>query len=551
MSQVLYRKYRAQDFDHLVGQTHIVPILKNAVKTGNLSHAYLFTGSRGTGKTSTARIFAKAVNCLNRKEDGNPCNECTVCTAVTKGHFLDLIEIDAASNRGIDQIRELKEKIEFSPVEGKYKIYIIDEVHMLTTEAFNALLKTLEEPPSHVIFILATTDVHKLPPTILSRCQRYDFRLGSDEEITHILEDISTQENLKISKDGIRILVDNAKGSYRDALSLLDVVVSGQLDSKDPKEVSESEIREILGIPDSTMVYYLLEKVVYNDKVAALEMVREIDKKGINLQQFVKYCLIMLRDILIQKMKESLNPKEYSFAVDLSLQQILSLINYFLVADRNLRNSPIPALELEMIIGSVDFTNPAPVQVVKPAPKKPEVKKPVKEPEEKKEDKVVERKINLKEEKKVVEESVNTIEFAKDLDVSVIKQNWKLLTKKIQPANGHLFAFLERVNILGFENDKLQLEVPFQFHKDRIEDPKSREAIYLVCKEVYGKQFAFECIVNDNIKNKKKVEPDFILNKISESIKPQEVKVEKQADGGKEAFKQKVSKDIEAIFEDM
>jgi DNA polymerase III gamma/tau subunit len=282
-------------------------------------------------------------------------------------------------------------------------------------------------------------------------------------------------------------------------------------------------------------------------------MVREIDKKGINLQQFVKYCLIMLRDILIDKMKDTLDPKEYSFAVDLSLQQILSLINYFLVADRNLRNSPIPALELEMIIGAVDFTEHKSVESPKPLPKKPEEKKPVKvvKEDKKEDDKVVERKINLKEEKIVEKEPENSVEFAKDLDVSVIKQNWKILTKKIQPANGHLFAFLERVNILGFENDKLQLEVPFQFHKDRIEDPKSREAIYLVCKEVYGKQFAFECVVNDNIKNKKKVEPDFILNKISESIKPQEVKVEKPADGGKEVYKQKVSKDIEAIFEDM
>ena len=182
MPSVLYQKYRSMDFDEIKGQDHVTKLLKNAVKGNQISQAYLFVGSRGTGKTSTARILAKAVNCKKPKADGNPCNECEYCTSITTGRFMDLIEIDAASNRGIDQIRELKEKIEFSPSEGKFKVYIIDEVHMLTTEAFNALLKTLEEPPGHVIFILATTDVHKLPPTILSRCQRYEIGRASCRE---------------------------------------------------------------------------------------------------------------------------------------------------------------------------------------------------------------------------------------------------------------------------------------------------------------------------------------------------------------------------------
>ena len=225
MSNVLYRKYRAQNFDELVGQDHITKILKNAIKGDQLSHAYLFVGSRGTGKTTTARVLAKAVNCLKPKKDGNPCNKCEVCLSVSNGTFLDLVEIDAASNRGIDQIRELKERIEFSPVKGKYKIYIIDEVHMLTNEAFNALLKTLEEPPEHIIFILATTDAHKLPPTILSRCQRYDFRLGTEKEIRDTLLMVLKNENINIEEKGLEILVRNARGSYRDALSLLDVVM--------------------------------------------------------------------------------------------------------------------------------------------------------------------------------------------------------------------------------------------------------------------------------------------------------------------------------------
>ncbi len=507
-----------QNFDELVGQGHISTILKNAVKKGSLSHAYLFTGSRGTGKTSTARILVKAINCLSPLKDGNPCNVCDNCIAITAGRFLDLIEIDAASNRGIDQIRELKEKIEFSPVEGKYKIYIIDEVHMLTTEAFNALLKTLEEPPAHVIFILATTDVHKLPPTILSRCQRYDFRLGSDDEIKELLVGIAKKEKIKIADDALKILIHNAKGSFRDALSLLDVVYSGQIESKNPKEISENEVRQILGIPDSTMVYYFLEKIVINDKVAALEMINEIDKKGVNLQQFAKYTLLMLREILVQKMQEELNLEEYSFAKNLSLSQIVGLINSFVSVERNLKNSSIPILEFEMVIGSVNIgveVEHKDLKVIKKVDK---------------EEKVIESKIS-KDVSKAKDKKSN-------LDLRVIKKDWKVLTKKIKPANGHLFAFLESVNILNFDGGKLVMEVPFQFHKDRIEDPRSREAVSVVCKEVFGECFGYECVVNPTMVVKKQVEPDIVLKR--------EPIVE-----NREGSEKTTSKNIEDIFKDM
>ena len=263
MSTVLYQKYRSQDFDQLKGQDNVTKLLKNAVKKNQLAHAYLFVGSRGTGKTSTARILAKAINCLEPKKDGNPCLECDNCKSIANGTFLDLIEIDAASNRGIDQIRELKERIEFSPTEGRYKVYIIDEVHMLTTEAFNALLKTLEEPPAHVIFILATTDVHKLPPTILSRCQRYDFRLGTDDEIRDLIKGICKEEKITIQDEALDVVVQNAKGSYRDALSLMDVVYSGQ--EHDKSEITLDEVRKTLGLPDSEKVILLLTSLLDGD----------------------------------------------------------------------------------------------------------------------------------------------------------------------------------------------------------------------------------------------------------------------------------------------
>ncbi len=524
MSQVLYRKYRMQDFDELVGQEHVSGILKNAVKKDSLSHAYLFTGSRGTGKTSTARILVKAINCLNRVKDGNPCNKCDNCIAITAGRFLDLIEIDAASNRGIEQIRDLKEKIEFSPVEGKYKTYIIDEVHMLTNEAFNALLKTLEEPPAHVIFILATTDVHKLPATILSRCQRYDFRLGTQDEIQGLLKSVAKKEKIKIAQKGLDILVHNAKGSFRDALSLLDVVYSGQIESGKPDEISENEIRHILGIPDSTMVYYLLEKIVLNDKISALEMINEIDKKGVNLQQFAKYSLIMLREILVQKMQGKLNAQEYSFAKDLKTSDIIMLINHFLIAERNLKNSSLPILEFEMIIGGVNINEVVFQEKVKVKIKDKE--QVVKKEEEKKEER-------KKEEN--VEKAVKS-----NLDVEKIKKDWKKLTNKIKPANGHLFAFLESANITNFDGEKLFLEVPFEFHKDRIEDPKSREAIAVVCREVFGDCFAYECVVNSKMSTKKRVEADVILQKGPEEAKKVSATKEKKS-----------SSKIEEIFKDM
>ncbi len=525
-----------QNFDELVGQAHISAILKNAVKKGSLSHAYLFTGSRGTGKTSTARILVKAINCLERLDDGNPCNKCSSCKAITAGRFLDLIEIDAASNRGIDQIRELKEKIEFSPVEGKFKTYIIDEVHMLTTEAFNALLKTLEEPPAHVIFILATTDVHKLPATILSRCQRYDFRLGSDDEIGELLVGIAQKEKIKLADGALKILIHNAKGSFRDALSLLDVVYSGQVESDDPKEISENEVRQILGIPDSTMVYYFLEKIVLNDKVAALEMINEIDKKGVNLQQFAKYTLLMLRDILVQKMQGELNEEEYSFAKKISLSEIIGLINSFLFVERNLKNSSIPILEFEMVVGSVNIN----ADVVVEEKKKEKVVEKVVESKAPK----LEEKKKEKEEVKVQEEEQVKVKVKpkgkSNLNIETIKKEWKVLIEKIKPANGHLFAFLNSANLINFDNERLVMEVPFQFHKDRIEDPKSREAVSIVCNEVFGECFAYECTVNGDMVTRKQVEPDVILR----TAPVVEAKEEK-------SVKKSSSKNIEDIFKDM
>jgi DNA polymerase-3 subunit gamma/tau len=528
MSQVLYRKYRSQDFDHLVGQEHITKILKNAVKSKNLSHAYLFVGSRGTGKTSAARILAKAVNCLDIKKDGNPCTKCEICKAIEGGHFLDLIEIDAASNRGIDQIRELKEKIEFSPSEGKYKVYIIDEVHMLTREAFNALLKTLEEPPEHVIFILATTEPHKLPSTILSRCQRYDFRLGTEEEIRSVVKGVSKKEKIKLEKEALELIVQNAKGSYRDSLSLLDVILSGQ--TEDPSEVTAVEVRKILGIPDSTMVYYLLENLVKGDAVKSLDLISELDSKGINLQQFTASVLEMLRDILVKKLRGTLQEEEYSFAYDLSNKEVLHLINLFVQAERNMKMASNQSLVLEMIIPSVNINSEVEEKPKKDPPKEKPVKSTAPKPEKEKESKKV-----GKEEKKVVKKKISS-----KLSFKVLEKSWKKIVEAIKPANGHLFAFLDSANLVELKEDRLILDVPFQFHKERIESHKSQEAIRNIMEEFFGESCRVVCNVNENVKKKRrKVSPDVVLKNLP--ITPKKKKIEKKEEKG--------GINIEAIFE--
>lgn len=533
MPRVLYNKYRSSDFDKLIGQEHITRVLKNAVKSGKISHAYLFTGSRGTGKTSTARILARALNCEKLKTDGNPCGECAKCIAISEGKFMDLIEIDAASNRGIDQIRELKERVEFSPVEGKYKIYIIDEVHMLTKEAFNALLKTLEEPPEHAVFVLATTDVHKLPATILSRCQRYDFRLGSDKEIEQAIKGVAKGEGISLSKGALNILVENANGSYRDGLSLLDVVVSGQISSSKPEEVSESEVRKTLGIPDSTMVYHLLETLVYGKQKEALELIEEMESKGVNFQQFTKFVLLSLQDILVRKIKGGSEEKEHSFAKGLSVSEVSALINIFLSADRNLRYAVIPSLILEMAIPQV-------IDIVGEKHSVPQKEESTSKGKAEKKEEEIDDDEEQEEEEEEGEEESRTSSKGAIISFEQISKEWQKVVEKIKPANGHLFAFLGGAKLLDYKDGVLKIEVPFDFHKERIEATKSREALNDVFKEIFGCGCKIDCLVNGTARRKKQVSADVILRSVPEESSP-----------AKKVYNHRTNKKIEEIFKGM
>src|SRR5512136_1075662 len=263
---VLARKWRPQLFEEVVGQRHITQTLQNAISQKRVAHAFLFTGARGVGKTSSARILAKALNC-EKGPGTNPCNQCATCQEVTHGTSMDVIEIDGASNRGIDEIRELKENVRYTPAKSRYKIYIIDEVHMLTTEAFNALLKTLEEPPPHVIFVFATTEPHKIPLTILSRCQRYDFKRIPLASILEQLRTIATQEGMEISDQSLHLIAREAEGSMRDAQSLLDQVLSyaGQ-------KVSDKEVIEVLGVIDRKILHDSIAALADGDQARLLQI---------------------------------------------------------------------------------------------------------------------------------------------------------------------------------------------------------------------------------------------------------------------------------------
>ena len=243
MHKALYRAYRPQNFEDVVGQQHIIRTLKNQIESNNVGHAYLFTGTRGTGKTSTAKIFARAVNCVQSK-DQEPCNECEVCRDILNDNVMDVVEIDAASNNSVDDIRELRESVKYSPTKAKYKVYIIDEVHMLSQGAFNALLKTLEEPPSYVIFILATTEPHKIPATILSRCQRFDFKRVTVKDMTDRMKKICNEENIEVEEKALNLIARNSQGALRDALSILDQCISFSYNKIEYKDERNELIRD-------------------------------------------------------------------------------------------------------------------------------------------------------------------------------------------------------------------------------------------------------------------------------------------------------------------
>lgn len=450
---VYYRKYRPQNFEELLGQTQVKQVLSKASESGNLSHAYLFCGPRGTGKTSTARILAKIVNC---EQENKPCNLCETCLSITDGSNLDLIEIDAASNRGIDDIRSLRENIKLAPTKSKKKVYIIDEVHMLTTEAFNALLKTLEEPPSHVIFIMATTEAHKVPQTILSRVQKLDFQLASLEDLVKALDKIVSTEGLEAEKEALLLIAKKGQGSFRDTQKLLDQVASAG------KKITVTLVENILMSGDSNDVFDFASSLVDKNSIKAMEILKKQVETGVNIKEFNLSVLDYLRSLLLVKYNPSTDPKLAALASRINQDQILSLTNCFLSGLEKMKYVSIPSFPLEIaIVESCMGGDPV-------SPKQAESVVPI-----------------------VIDTEAAQPESSDD--ANKILDKWSYILETVKPYNFSLEALLRQAKVLGVSEGIVTLEVPYSFHQRILEAPKSRDLLESVLADVLGKSAKVNC----------------------------------------------------------
>jgi DNA polymerase-3 subunit gamma/tau len=475
---VLYRKYRSQNFSELIGQDNVVKVLRQSILENRIAHAYLFSGPRGTGKTSTARILAKALNCTNQV-NGEPCNECSRCLSIGLGKYMDLIEIDGASNRGIEEIRDLKEKVGFLPVEGKYKIYIIDEVHMLTGEAFNALLKTLEEPPQNVIFIFATTEIQKVPVTILSRTQRFDFKLATEEDLSKKLNYILKKEGIETEDGALEIIVRGGMGSFRDSETILDKVISSLPKTE---KLSKLFVENLLGYADSETIEKFVNRLVNNNRMEALNTFFALVDQGINLSQFSRQLLEYLRNSIIELIKKQDNRK---------IKQYMLFIKEFNQASIDIKFSLLPRLNIEMAIINATSDQVEDKKVIKQEVIIP-VEKHVKEAAP-----VVHKKVDVVE----VQLIKNEDKKPSNLDFSQIKDKWYVVMSEVKNHHNHLSAMINTSQIRESENG-ISIVVAYPLHKNMINGTETKKTLNEILKKVYGVEVAYDCIVDKSIQNK-------------------------------------------------
>lgn len=491
----LYRKWRPQIFEDIIGQNHITQTLINAISLNRISHAYVFSGPRGVGKTTTARILAKSLNC-EKGPTIYPCNKCNNCIKITEGYSMDVIEIDGASNRGIDDIRDLRSKVKFAPTEGNFKIYIIDEVHMLTTEAFNALLKTLEEPPPHVIFIFATTAPHKIPDTILSRCQWFNFRRIPLQKIVDKLQLISKDENLIVEEKALNIIARNATGSMRDAESIFEQVIAYC-----GKEINVKNVIDILGITDDDIFFNILDAVIQNDTLRAIEVIHQSSDSGGDPAQFIrnlteyvhnlsliKICnthILKAKGIFIEESEKMLNQSK---SIDMEI--LFDMVNYLTEIEKKMKYSYHPWLLLEMYVLKFTFKN----KNKEVGKEKPSLKSDL-------------RKLKKEENKEFFtgkeidkEEKVIKKKYSKVYTDSNLMEIWPTILTRIKKTRISLYSFITVNNSITIKNGKIIIgfNKEHAFHKEILEKKSNKSLLQDLIKEEIGVPFVIECVINKN-----------------------------------------------------
>jgi len=499
-SEVFYRKWRPQTLAEVMGQEPVTQTLHHAVESGKIAHAYLFCGPRGTGKTSTARILAKAVNCPNQVH-GEPCNACDICGSITEGRALDVIEIDAASNRGIDEVRSLREKVNYAPSLTRYKVYIIDEVHMLTEAASNALLKTLEEPPPHVIFILATTEAHKVIPTIMSRCQRFNFRRLSQTAIVDKLQLICQKENIHIGFESLKLIAQAATGSLRDAENILQELLAYY-----GNQINFEQVQTSLGLSGELRVKQLAKHIVNKNISAGLQVINSVNSDGIDLHQFNLELVKYLRGLLLAKSQceEALDATSEDlsemkqFVATTALEYLLKAIKLF--SNIDFRSESYSTLPLELALmdctlssmngqeGAITITEPLEIkEVTETSLESPQAIQETEIP--------------------AAASSAKASHTEASQGIDYVRSQWKEFIQSLrgEGSSGNLDAFLRSAcEPVALEDNTLILGFYYPFHKEKIEDPKYSHLIEKKLKEVFGQPYKVKCIL---VEQKREIPP--------------------------------------------
>jgi len=501
MAQALYRKWRPQTFDEVVGQEHVVRTLRNALASERVRHAYLFAGPRGTGKTTTARLLAKAVNCLAPDPADRPCNECAICQAVNEGRLMDLIEIDAASNTGVDDVRELRERVGYRPSEARYKVYVIDEVHMLSNAAFNALLKTLEEPPSHAIFVLATTEPHRIPPTILSRCQRFDFRRIPLTAMVDRLERIAEMEGFTADREALTLIARQATGSMRDAESLLD-----QLAAYDEGGITVEEVRAALGTGTEEAVMALTDAMASGDVARGLSVINEAVERGADPRQFARQVVEHLRGLLLTRLGSESTPLHVpegaredfcTQAGRFEPRQLARAVRLFSQAATEARAAWQPQLPLELAF--VEAALPPEKQggpppqarpATRPAPPPPRPAPAQPPPTQAR---------AAAPEKPAPPQAAAPAEEEPAADdgppLKAIQDRWQELLSAIRPRNLSLEALLRSGRPVGVEGNTVLIGFVHKFHRSKVEEEANRQAVEETLAQLLGRPVRVRCVL--------------------------------------------------------